>query len=103
MGNANVTGFLSALADTTGRPIYNFQNAPATFISDVGAQVTGIVEGRPYIEVPFATDILMHGDRYVLVKGAAGLGNRVLALLTALLYARLARRAVVGEPGKPGV
>lgn len=31
-------------------------------------------------------------DRYLLVKGAAGLGNRIESLLTAVLYARLAGR-----------
>ena len=35
------------------------------------------------------------GQRVLLVKGSAGLGNRILALLTGLLYARLSSRRVV--------
>jgi hypothetical protein len=34
----------------------------------------------------------MHADRYLLVKGKAGLGNRLLSAFGALLYARLAER-----------
>jgi hypothetical protein len=34
-------------------------------------------------------------SRYLLVKGAAGLGNRIFALLSAILYARLTRRQLV--------
>jgi hypothetical protein len=35
------------------------------------------------------------GSKYLLLKGAAGLGNRIFALLSAILYARLTRRQLV--------
>ncbi len=38
---------------------------------------------------------MMKRDKYLLVKGAAGLGNRILFLLSALLYARLCNRIVI--------
>jgi Nodulation protein Z (NodZ) len=34
-------------------------------------------------------------ERYLLVKGRAGMGNRMLALLTAILYGRLSHRRLV--------
>lgn len=34
-------------------------------------------------------------DKYVVVKGIAGLGNRLLCVLTAILYARLTRRRLL--------
>jgi hypothetical protein len=34
-------------------------------------------------------------DKVLIVKGIAGLGNRILALLSAMLYARLARRGLI--------
>lgn len=37
----------------------------------------------------------MGGDKYLLVKGIAGLGNRILAVLTGILYARLSGRILV--------
>ena len=36
-------------------------------------------------------------EKIVLVKGAAGLGNRILALLSAIVYARLADRGKIGR------
>ena len=35
------------------------------------------------------------GDKYLLVKGVSGLGNRMECLLTAILYARLSRRKLI--------
>jgi hypothetical protein len=37
----------------------------------------------------------MMGHKWLLVKGRAGLGNRVFSLLTAVLYARLTRRRLL--------
>jgi hypothetical protein len=37
----------------------------------------------------------MRQQKYLLVKGTAGLGNRVFSLLTAILYARLTRRRLL--------
>lgn len=37
----------------------------------------------------------MHQQRFVLVKGAAGLGNRILCALTGILYAQLTGRQVI--------
>jgi hypothetical protein len=37
----------------------------------------------------------MNKDRILLVKGCAGLGNRILCLLTACLYARLSKRRLI--------
>lgn len=37
----------------------------------------------------------MPGPKYLLVKGAAGLGNRIFSLLNAILYARLTRRQLL--------
>ena len=37
----------------------------------------------------------MDDKKYLLVKGTAGLGNRLLFLLSALLYARLTERLLV--------
>ena len=38
--------------------------------------------------------MLIHMSKYLLVKGAAGLGNRVFALVTAILYAKLSDRTI---------
>ena len=38
---------------------------------------------------------VMDDKKYLLVKGTAGLGNRLLFLLSALLYARLTERLLV--------
>lgn len=38
-------------------------------------------------------------DKYLLVKGVAGLGNRVFALVTAILYARLSDRTLIVDWG----
>lgn len=37
----------------------------------------------------------MDGEKYLLVKGIAGLGNRILAALTGILYARLTGRILI--------
>lgn len=37
----------------------------------------------------------MSVQKFIVIKGAAGLGNRILALLTAILYAELTNRKVV--------
>ena len=37
----------------------------------------------------------MNRDKFLLVKGAAGLGNRILCLLTAILYTRLTGRRLL--------
>ncbi|MEO1592230.1 MAG: nodulation protein NodZ, partial [Cyanobacteria bacterium J06632_22] len=34
-------------------------------------------------------------DQYLLLKGYAGLGNRIAALVTAILYAKLSKRTLV--------
>ena len=38
---------------------------------------------------------MIENQRYVLVKGRSGLGNRLLSTLTALLYARLSGRRLL--------
>ncbi len=43
----------------------------------------------------------MAADRYLLVKGIAGMGNRVLSLLTAVLYARLSHRRLLVDWSDP--
>lgn len=40
-------------------------------------------------------------DRYLLVKGRAGLGNRMLCALTGILYARLAGRRLLVDWSDP--
>lgn len=60
MGNANITAFISQLEDTTGRPLYSPQDAPTIPFSDVGAAVN-VVEGLPYVELPFTADTLFVG------------------------------------------
>jgi len=40
-------------------------------------------------------------DRYLLVKGRAGLGNRILCALTGILYARLAGRRLLVDWSDP--
>ncbi len=37
----------------------------------------------------------MGGEKYLVVKGIAGLGNRILAVLTGILYARLSGRILI--------
>lgn len=43
----------------------------------------------------------MPDERILLVKGSAGLGNRILALLTAIVYARLSGRKLVVDWSDP--
>ncbi len=43
----------------------------------------------------------MTGQKYLLVKGRAGIGNRVFSLLTAILYARLTRRRLLVDWSDP--
>jgi hypothetical protein len=43
----------------------------------------------------------MTGRKYLLVKGRAGLGNRVFSLLTAILYARLTGRRLLVDWSDP--
>jgi HK97 family phage major capsid protein len=74
-GNAAVTGFLSDVVDTTGRPIWLNQTDPARPVGDVGNAV-GLVEGIPYLEVaPFSTNILYVG---VLAEGYGILEDEAL-------------------------
>ena len=37
----------------------------------------------------------MNEDKYLIVKGLAGLGNRMLSALTGILYARLSGRRLI--------
>ncbi len=43
----------------------------------------------------------MHEDKYLVVKGIAGLGNRILSALTGILYARLAGRRLIIDWSDP--
>ncbi len=43
----------------------------------------------------------MNEDKFLLVKGTAGLGNRILCLLSAILYARLTGRRLVIDWSDP--
>ncbi len=43
----------------------------------------------------------MNEDKYLLVKGIAGLGNRMLSALTGILYARLAGRRLIIDWSDP--
>ncbi len=43
----------------------------------------------------------MNEDKYLIVKGIAGLGNRILAALTGILYARLAGRRLIIDWSDP--
>jgi len=45
--------------------------------------------------------VLMNRNGILLVKGCAGLGNRILCLLTAFLYARLTKRLLVVDWSDP--
>ena len=40
-------------------------------------------------------------SRFLLVKGSAGMGNRILGLLTGILFARLSGRHLVVDWGDP--
>ena len=60
MGNAVTTARLANILDLNLRPLYGLNNDAARVVSDVGNAIM-VVEGVPYIEVPFATDILMVG------------------------------------------
>jgi len=61
MGSPTVTGYLTALEDTNGRPLYSNANEPTQVLSDVGTSLMN-VEGIPYLEVPFATQIPIVGN-----------------------------------------
>jgi HK97 family phage major capsid protein len=61
MGNSNVTSSVSQLVDANGRPTYANANDAFGPLSDVG-NATGILAGVPYLEVPYATDILVVGN-----------------------------------------
>ena len=63
MGNSAVTGIISKIEDGNGRPIYLNATAPTQPAGDElsGPDVVSVVEGVRYLEVPFATNILMVG------------------------------------------
>ena len=43
----------------------------------------------------------MHRNKYLLVKGVGGLGNRILSALSAIVFARLSRRTLVIDWSDP--
>jgi len=63
MANAAMVEIIGKLEDANGRPLYSTANAPAVPVGDVNAPagVVNVVEGKPLIQVPFATNILMIG------------------------------------------
>jgi HK97 family phage major capsid protein len=61
MGNSVVTGYLSKVVDLNDRPIYGMADIAAIPTSDVG-NANGLVEGVPYLEVPFGANIMMFGN-----------------------------------------
>lgn len=74
MGNSAMTGFLSEVEDTTGRPLYGMGTAAAVPVSDSGPNVTGIVEGLPYVELPFTANLLYVGllsEGFAVLKDSA--------------------------------
>ncbi|KKM00604.1 hypothetical protein LCGC14_1802770 [marine sediment metagenome] len=76
MGNSDVTGFIAGLEDTTGRPLYMNQNAPTRPFSDAGNAIA-ILEGVPFIELPFALDFLYIGALQEGFAVLSGGGMRV--------------------------
>lgn len=60
MGNSTLALFLTNLEDSTGRPLYQGTDQATRPMSDVG-NATNVVEGVPFIELPFALDFLYIG------------------------------------------
>jgi len=67
--------------------------------SDISAMTAGTVATR---DVPDKQTISrMDGKKFLLVKGRAGLGNRMLSALTGIAYARLTDRGILVDWSDP--
>lgn len=74
MGNSTITEIVANLEDGNGRPIYQGTDQPTRPFSDVGNAVA-ILEGVPYVELPFTEDDLFVGvlDEGFLVLDGGGM------------------------------